>query len=151
MIETARPESVGLCSKRLGRVSDWLRAQLDDERLAGASVLIERRGATAFFEGAGFAERETRRPFDADTIVRIYSMTKPVTTVAAMMVRRQPRHLLSPADSRAARHGRHGLHRRAGQLRTLCGAVCAAERWRSQPDRPFPGARRGATWWSQAA
>lgn len=86
MIDTVRPEQVGLGSERLERVGDWLRAQIDGERLAGASVLVWRRGAPAWFRSAGLADREAGRPFDADTIVRVYSMTKPVTTVAAMML-----------------------------------------------------------------
>jgi len=80
------PESVGLSSERLGRVTSWLNDQITSERLAGASVLIGRRGRVAYFETAGHADREAGRPFERDTIVRIYSMTKPVTTVAAMML-----------------------------------------------------------------
>ncbi len=86
MIETVRPEDVGLGSNRLERVSEWLEAQVEGERLAGASVLVWRRGAPAYVRCAGLADLETGRAFDTDTIVRVYSMTKPVTTVAAMML-----------------------------------------------------------------
>lgn len=86
MLNTVPPESVGLSSGRLSRVTDWLHAQVDQERLAGAGVLVARRGGVAYFETAGRADLETRRPFERDTIVRVYSMTKPVTTVAAMML-----------------------------------------------------------------
>ena len=89
MIKLVNAESVGLCSDRLGRVSDWLEEQISSERLAGASVLIGRRGAAAYFQVAGMADREAAKPFAEDTIVRIYSMTKPVTTVAAMMLYEQ--------------------------------------------------------------
>jgi CubicO group peptidase (beta-lactamase class C family) len=85
-IEVVSPESVGLSSERLGRVSGWLGEQITSERLAGASVLIGRRGRVAFFEARGLADQASSRSFDRDTIVRIYSMTKPVTTVAAMML-----------------------------------------------------------------
>jgi len=85
-MKVVTPESVGLCSERLGRVTTWLEAQITSERLAGAAVLIGRRGRVAYFETAGNADRETGRPFERDTIVRIYSMTKPITTVAAMML-----------------------------------------------------------------
>ncbi len=85
-MELVGAESVGLCSNRLGRVSEWLDEQISSERLAGASVLIGRRGAPAYFQTAGLADREAGQPFAEDTIVRIYSMTKPVTTVAAMML-----------------------------------------------------------------
>ncbi len=82
----ANPLSVGLCPKRLERVSSWLDDQVSDERLAGASVLIGRRGQTAYFGQAGTAEIGSGRAFQRDTIVRLYSMTKPVTSVAAMML-----------------------------------------------------------------
>lgn len=86
MIDTVSPESVGLSSERLERVSSWLAEQITSERLAGASVLIGRRGEVAYFEARGLADQASGRSFDHDTIVRIYSMTKPVTTVAAMML-----------------------------------------------------------------
>jgi CubicO group peptidase (beta-lactamase class C family) len=86
MIDTVSPESVGLSSARLERVSAWLADQIAMERLAGASVLIGRRGEVALFEARGLADQASGRSFDQDTIVRIYSMTKPVTTVAAMML-----------------------------------------------------------------
>jgi CubicO group peptidase (beta-lactamase class C family) len=85
-IEVVSPESVGLSSARLERVSQWLGEQVTSERLAGLSVLIGRRGRIAFFEARGLADQESGKSFDQDTIVRIYSMTKPVTTVAAMML-----------------------------------------------------------------
>lgn len=86
MLETAQPESVGLSAARLDRVGAWLHWQVDSERLAGASVLIARRGRVAYFNSTGHADREAAQPFLADTVVRIYSMTKPVTSVAAMML-----------------------------------------------------------------
>ena len=85
----AVPESVGLSSSRLQRVTDWLHLQISSERVAGASVMLSRRGKIAYFAAAGVSELSTSRPFDEDTIVRIYSMTKPITTVAAMMLYEQ--------------------------------------------------------------
>lgn len=85
-IEVVSPESVGLSSERLDRVRQWLGEQISGERLAGASVLIGRRGSVAFFETRGLADQAAAKSFEQDTIVRIYSMTKPVTTVAAMML-----------------------------------------------------------------
>ncbi|MDA1075046.1 MAG: serine hydrolase, partial [Proteobacteria bacterium] len=86
MIETVTPESVGMSSARLARVDAWLERQVAQERLAGASVLIGRRGQPAYFNCAGRADIENGKAFDDDTIVRIFSMTKAVTTVAAMML-----------------------------------------------------------------
>jgi CubicO group peptidase (beta-lactamase class C family) len=86
MIDLVTPESVGLSSPRLERVSNWLGEQITSERVAGASVLIGRRGGVALFEARGLADQAAGKSFTRDTIVRIYSMTKPVTTVAAMML-----------------------------------------------------------------
>lgn len=85
-LDIVNPESVGLSSVRLERLQRWLDHQISSGRLAGASVLVARHGRTAFFEAAGTADPATGRPFRRDTVVRIYSMTKPVTTAAAMML-----------------------------------------------------------------
>jgi CubicO group peptidase (beta-lactamase class C family) len=86
MLNPVQPEAVGLSPARLERVARWLDHQVSSERLAGASVLLGRHGQTAFFRAAGHADLALGREFTRDTIVRIYSMTKPVTTVAAMML-----------------------------------------------------------------
>jgi CubicO group peptidase (beta-lactamase class C family) len=85
-MEIVTPESVGLSSSRLHRITDWLEEQVTSERVAGASVLLSRRGKIAYFNAAGQSEVSTGKPFVEDTIVRIYSMTKSITTVAAMML-----------------------------------------------------------------
>ena len=86
MIEITKPEELGFSSKRLERLTEWLGEQVSGDRLAGASVLVGRRGKVAYFESAGEADKEQAQPFTKDTVVRIYSMTKPITTVAAMML-----------------------------------------------------------------
>ncbi len=86
---TAVPESIGLSSSRLERVNVWLREQIDSQRLAGASVLIGHQGHIAHFRAAGFADLDTGAAFSRNTLARIYSMTKPITTVAAMMLYEQ--------------------------------------------------------------
>ena len=86
MFDLVSPDSVGLSAKRLQRVSAWMRSQVERQRLPGVSVLINRRGDNAFFEAVGLADVEAGKPLAADTIFRIYSMTKPITSVAAMML-----------------------------------------------------------------
>ncbi len=86
MLENISPEDAGISRARLERISDWLTKQISQERLAGCSVLIGRRGGVAYFQSTGKADHEFDKPFLRDTIVRIYSMTKPVTTTAAMML-----------------------------------------------------------------
>jgi CubicO group peptidase (beta-lactamase class C family) len=80
------PGKVGLDQERLGRVSSWLEQQVTSERVAGASLLICRRGEVAFLEATGEARKDPSQAFAEDALVRMFSMTKPITTVAAMML-----------------------------------------------------------------
>ena len=77
---------LGMSAGRLEQVSKWLSQQVAMERVAGASLMIGRRGEIAFQEAAGVVDIETGEAFVDETIVRIFSMTKPITTVAAMML-----------------------------------------------------------------
>ncbi|MGI4954773.1 MAG: serine hydrolase domain-containing protein [Janthinobacterium lividum] len=78
--------SLGLDPGRLDRIQPWMQSWVDSGRLAGLSVLVHRRGHTAWFGAAGHADRERGLPMAADSVVRIYSMTKPLTSVALMML-----------------------------------------------------------------
>jgi len=80
------PEEVGLSSARLERIDGWMRGWVDSGRLPGLSVLVARQGRVAWQRCVGMADVERGAPMAPDTIVRIYSMTKPLTTVAAMML-----------------------------------------------------------------
>lgn len=84
-------ELSGFSAQRLERVSLWLDEQVSGNRLAGASVLIGRHGRIVHSHATGVAGTDgtTVRPFERQSIVRLYSMTKPVTTVAAMMLYEQ--------------------------------------------------------------
>jgi len=86
MLEAGSPDRLGLSESRLQRVDDWLQQQVSGGRLAGASVMIGRHGKVGYFGAAGLADLDQESAFTRDSIVRIYSMTKPVTTVAAMML-----------------------------------------------------------------
>jgi CubicO group peptidase (beta-lactamase class C family) len=85
-MDAERLAKLGMSAARLQQVSKWLNQQVAMERVAGASLMIGRRGEIAFQEAVGVVDIETREPFVDDTIVRIFSMTKPITTVAAMML-----------------------------------------------------------------
>ncbi len=83
----ARPEDVGLSSERLARIDAHLkRRYLDPGKIAGALTLVYRRGEIAWLSPLGLADRERGKPMAEDTIFRIYSMTKPVTSVALMQL-----------------------------------------------------------------
>ena len=68
------------------RIDDALTGMVADGRAAGASVLVWKDGREAHFGSAGYADREAQRPMTRDTIVQIYSMTKPITGVALMQL-----------------------------------------------------------------
>lgn len=65
-------------------ISDFIDGAVADKRVAGASILVWKDGAERCFEAAGEADREEKRPFARDTLVQVFSMTKPVTGVALM-------------------------------------------------------------------
>jgi CubicO group peptidase (beta-lactamase class C family) len=80
------PGEVGLDEQRLQRIDGHFRRYVDDGRLPGWQVMVSRHGKVAHLSSYGLADVEAGRPVEADTIFRIYSMTKPVTSVAAMML-----------------------------------------------------------------
>ncbi|HEY8520560.1 MAG TPA: serine hydrolase domain-containing protein [Gammaproteobacteria bacterium] len=85
-LEPAAPESVGMSSERLARLTETLEGYVADGQLAGTVTLVARRGKVAYFEAAGFRDREARAPMHTDTIFRIASQTKAIVSVGAMML-----------------------------------------------------------------
>jgi len=84
---SARPETVGLSSPRLENIDRFVqRKYIEPGRFPGALTLVWRRGETAHFSAIGMADVERKKPVKEDTIFRIYSMTKPITSVATMML-----------------------------------------------------------------
>ena len=81
-----RPEDVGLSAPRLARITQWMRRWVDSGRIPGLLVAIVRNDRLVWFETCGHRDVETKRAVEPDTIYRIYSMTKPITTVAALML-----------------------------------------------------------------
>ncbi len=85
-LPTAKPEEVGLSSERLTRIADALQRHIDAGHLAGAITLLARNGKVVHFETHGWADRESKRPMSRDTLFRMASTTKPVTSVAILML-----------------------------------------------------------------
>lgn len=94
------PEQVGLSAARLDRVRTWMHQWVDSGRLAGMVAVVMRRGELAFAEVAGKADLARNRPMRPDTIFRIYSMTKPLTSTAIMMLYEEGRFQLDDPISR---------------------------------------------------
>jgi len=85
-LPTAKPESVGLSPERLDRISKTVQKDIDDKRIAGAVTLVMRHGQVAWFKAQGMQDRETGKPMQPDTIFRICSMSKPITSAAVMIL-----------------------------------------------------------------
>ncbi|ABG42108.1 beta-lactamase [Paraglaciecola sp. T6c] len=83
-IRTTNPEKVGMSEARLERIEPVMQAFVDEQKLAGTLTLVARKGKVVHLEGVGFRDREAKTPMTEDTIFRIYSMTKPITAVAAL-------------------------------------------------------------------
>ena len=85
-LSTATPEAVGLSSPRLARVTEAVKGEIAKGRYPGAVALVARRGKVAYFEALGQRDPQTGLPMTKDAIFRLYSMTKPFTSVAIMML-----------------------------------------------------------------
>ncbi|MGE5151446.1 MAG: serine hydrolase domain-containing protein [Rhodospirillaceae bacterium] len=94
------PEQVGLSAARLARISGWMKSWVDSGKLPGLLVAVMRRGELAFAETYGKADVERNTPVRPDTIYRIYSMTKPLTSTAIMMLYEEGRFQLDDPISR---------------------------------------------------
>jgi CubicO group peptidase (beta-lactamase class C family) len=95
MLPTAKPEHVGLSAARLDRLSDALRRQIDRAHIPGAVALIARNDRVAYFESFGARDPIAGDAMPKDALFRIYSMTKPIVSVAAMMLWEEGRFLLN--------------------------------------------------------
>jgi CubicO group peptidase (beta-lactamase class C family) len=80
------PEEVGFVTSRLKRLSDRIEEGVRNNELPGAVVLIARNGKIAHFEAYGFRDKEAKAPMKTDAIFRIASMTKPIVSVATMIL-----------------------------------------------------------------
>jgi CubicO group peptidase (beta-lactamase class C family) len=85
------PEQIGLSSSRLERLAGVIRADVERELIPGAVLAIARAGRVGYAEAFGWRDREAGAPMTADAIFRVASMTKPITSVAAMMLAEEGR------------------------------------------------------------
>jgi CubicO group peptidase (beta-lactamase class C family) len=99
-LPSARPEQVGLSTERLGQLGQVLRQEIAKGKIPGAVALVARKGRIAYHEAFGARDPATRAPMTRDAIFRIYSMTKPVTSVAIMMLQEEGRLVLNDPVSK---------------------------------------------------
>ncbi len=82
----SNPEKFGFSVSRLERLRSWASSYVDSARLPCTVIAIMRHGELVFHDSQGYMDVENQTPVHRDTLFRIYSMTKPVTSVAAMML-----------------------------------------------------------------
>src|SRR5580700_4441752 len=99
-LPTAKPESVGLSSERLERITTLVQHGIDEKRIAGAVTLVARRGHIAWLKAQGMQDREASKPMPTDAIFRICSMSKAITSVAVMMLYEEGNFLLEDPVSK---------------------------------------------------
>jgi len=85
-IPTAKPEDVGMSSVRLKYIKASLQAEVDKGNIPGAVVMINRKGKLVYSEAVGYQDKASNKTMSKDSIFRIYSMTKPLASVAAMIL-----------------------------------------------------------------
>ena len=95
-LATAHATPIGFDADKLAKVSNKLQSLVDQQAIAGAVVLIARNGKVALHEARGVSDIKSGAPMKKDTIFRIYSMTKPITTTAVMMLVEEGK--ISPSD-----------------------------------------------------
>ena len=96
----AKPESTQLSAQRLARIGEALGADITNGIIPGAVALVVRNGTVAYHKAFGFSDREKQRPMLPDSIFRIASMTKPMVSVAIMMLVEEGRiRLVNPVST----------------------------------------------------
>jgi CubicO group peptidase (beta-lactamase class C family) len=85
-MKLSKPEEVGFSSERLVRINDFMKRYVEGGKAAGLVTLVARRGNIIFFDKFGYQDIATKTPIELETIFRIYSMTKPITSIAFMML-----------------------------------------------------------------
>ena len=86
LLVQAPAEQVGMSAKKLERIREALSAEIDQGKLPGAVVLVARKGKLVYADAVGFQDKSEGKAMTLDSVFRIYSMTKPLVSVAAMML-----------------------------------------------------------------
>src|ERR1700736_233335 len=98
--ESQSPVPNGFSPAGLARVGDYIRNEIATGKIPGAIMLIQQHGQPVYFENFGVRDVDSKRPMTPDTIFRLYSMSKPITSVAAMMLVEDGRLRLDDAVSK---------------------------------------------------
>jgi CubicO group peptidase (beta-lactamase class C family) len=85
-LESGKAEDVGMSSERLAKVGEVFKKEIQDGKLPGAVIMIARKGKVAYHEAFGYQDKSTEKTMAKDSIFRIYSMTKSLASVGAMIL-----------------------------------------------------------------
>ena len=99
-LQKTKPENVGLSSDRVARIDRTIQSWVDDGKISGSVTLLARHGKIAHLGVYGLQDRETGTPMSEDTIFAIMSMTKPITSLAVLMLYEEGRFLLNDPVSK---------------------------------------------------
>ena len=153
LLPMAKPEAVGLDPKKLEAVNKKMEALIEDNRLTGGTVVIARKGKVAYFETYGLRNREEELPVEKDTIFRIYSMTKAITSMAALMLAEEDKLELNdplskfstPKKDEGMEGWKSGRYREGSNGGGFTEAYFRADLWMDveQADPRGPALRRG--------
>src|SRR6266540_2767616 len=136
-LPVAKPEQVGMSAQRLAKIGEALKKEAADGSFRGAVVMVARKGKLVYQDAVGMQTAAAK--MTPDSIFRIYSMTKPLVSVAAMMLVEDGVIQLTDPTSRLRRwrlcRSRSSRGRRGT---TACPLICSAAWWR----KPRAGASR---------
>src|SRR6266550_2410833 len=96
----AKAETVGMSSKRLERITAFIKEYVDTSQIAGAVTLVARKGKIVHFEAQGWRDKEANQAMEKDAIFSLASMTKPIVSTALMMLWEDGRFMLDDPISK---------------------------------------------------
>ncbi|MBI9042940.1 MAG: beta-lactamase family protein [Anaerolineaceae bacterium] len=97
MLKSTQPEKVGFSEERLQRISTVMQGYVDRGQTGAILTLVERKGEIVHFSKSGYQDIETQKPVEFDSLLRIYSMTKPIVSLGLMMLYEEAKfHLHDP-------------------------------------------------------
>ena len=88
-LPTAKPEEVGVSSEKVEKLSTFMQSLVDDGKIAGGVTMMARHGKVIHLKAVGMADREEKKAMQTNSIFRIASMSKPITSVAIMRLYEQ--------------------------------------------------------------
>ncbi len=118
------PDSFGLSSARLREATGLLNQFVTDQKIAGAVAAVSRKGKVVYLEAVGVQDLETRAPMAERSLFRIYSMTKPITAVAAMMLHDEGRFRLEESGHEIPARVRPGDGSELARRNTASARAC---------------------------